>query len=98
MLWVLPVCTLAEVGLTLTEMAGGGAAAVTVKIAAAVLLVSVTDLAVSVTVAGDGTFAGAVYVIEAPEALDVEESEPQEDPEQPKPVSVQVTPLLPESF
>jgi hypothetical protein len=98
MVWVLPVCTLADVGLTLTETAGGGGAAVTVKIAAAVLLVSVTDLAVRVIVAGDGIFAGAVYVTELPDALDVEESEPQEDPEQPEPLSVQVTPLLPLSF
>src|SRR5476651_907788 len=52
-----PVCTLAEVGFTLTVMAGGGGVAVTVKVAEAALVVSVTDLALSVTVAGDGTFA-----------------------------------------
>ena len=63
-------------------------------VAAAVLLVSVTDLAVSVTTAGAGTLAGAVYVIAAPEALDVADSVPQVAPEQPAPVSVHVTPLF----
>jgi hypothetical protein len=98
MVRVLLVCTLAEVGLTLTAMAGGGAVAVTIKVAAAVLLVSVTDLAVRVTVAGDGTLAGAVYVIEAPDALELAERVPQVEPEQPEPDKVHVTPLLPESF
>ena len=46
--------------MTLTAIAGGGAAAVTVIVATAVLLVSVADLAVSFTVAGFGTDAGAV--------------------------------------
>jgi hypothetical protein len=55
---------------------------------------SATEVAVSVTVAGLGTFAGAVYVIGAPDALEVFESVPQATPAQPAPVSVQVTPLF----
>jgi hypothetical protein len=62
------------------------------------LLVSVTDLAVSVTTAGVGTLAGAVYVIAVPEALDVVDSVPQVAPEQPAPVNAHVTPLFWESF
>ena len=54
---VAAVCTVAAVGLTLIDTAG---TAITVMVAAAVLLVSVTDLAVRVTVAGVGIFAGAV--------------------------------------
>ena len=88
MVWVLPICTLADVGLTLIVMAGGGGGvAVSVMAAAAVLLLSVTDLAVSVTAAGEGTFAGAVYVIEAPEALELDESVPHAEPEQPEPAA-----------
>ena len=50
-----PVCTIAVVGATLTETG-----AVTVMVAAAARVVSVTEVAVSVTVAGEGTLAGAV--------------------------------------
>ena len=49
-------CTLAVVGATLTTMGTG----VTVIVALDVLVVSVTDVAVNVTVAGLGTLAGAV--------------------------------------
>jgi hypothetical protein len=93
-----PVVRPARLGLMLTVTLPGGGGAVMVKVADAVLLVSATDLADTVTVAGLGTEPGAVKVMEAPDALEEEESEPQEPPEQPEPVSVQVTPLLPESF
>ena len=46
--------------MTLTVMAGGGTAFVIVIVDAAVLAVSATDLAVRLTVAGDGAFDGAV--------------------------------------
>ena len=66
----------------------------TVIVATAVLLTSATDLAVSVTAAGAGTAAGAVYVMAAPDALEVAESVPQIAPVQPAPVNVHVTPLF----
>jgi hypothetical protein len=47
-----------EVGLTETEMGGG--AAVTVIVAAADFVPSLTEVAVSVTVGGAGTAAGAL--------------------------------------
>ena len=86
------VCTEAVDLFSVTAIAA--AVAVIVTCAAAVLLVSVTDLAVSVTIAGAGTLPGAVYVIAAPDALDVAESVPQVAPEHPAPVRVQVTPLF----
>jgi hypothetical protein len=94
-LCVFPLCTDALVGFTDTPTAGG---AVTVIVAAAVLLVSATDFAVSVTIAGAGTLAGAVYVIAAPDALDAADNVPQAAPVQPAPVNVQVTPLFWVSF
>ena len=57
---VLPTCTEDVAGETLTLMAGGGGAAVTVKVAIADFVVSVMEMAVMVTVAGDGTLEGAV--------------------------------------
>jgi hypothetical protein len=60
MLLVCPVCTEATVGFTDTAIAGGAAALVSVIVATAVLEISVTDVAVAVTDAGEGTFAGAV--------------------------------------
>jgi len=54
-LCVLPTTTVAEVGETETETGG-----VTVTMAETVLVVSVTDVAVTVTVAGLGTLLGAV--------------------------------------
>ena len=62
--------------------------------AAAVFVPSATDVAVSVTLAGLGTDAGAVYVIATPDALLVAESVPQVAPLQPAPESAQVTPLF----
>lgn len=67
-------------------------------VAAALFIVSVTDVAVNVTMAGLGTVGGAVYVIGAPDALELLETEPQAAPLQPAPESVQVTPLFCASF
>ena len=53
----IPACTLGVVGLTLTMIARG---AVMVMVAEELLVLSVTEVAVSVTVAGEGTVAGAV--------------------------------------
>ena len=58
-LCVCPVCTDALVGFTVTEIAGGADVAI-VMVAAAVLEVSAAEVAVNVTLAGDGTLAGAV--------------------------------------
>ena len=68
--------------------------AVIVIVVVAVFVVSATDVAVNVTVAGEGTVGGAVYVMAVPEALEAADSVPQVAPVQPLPVSVQVTPLL----
>lgn len=62
--------------------------------AAPVFEVSATDFAVTVTVAGEGTTAGAVYVIATPDALDDVERTPHAAPEQPVPLSDHVTPLF----
>jgi hypothetical protein len=81
--------TFAEVGATATAIAGA-----TVIVAEAVRDVSATDAVFSVTLAGDGTEAGAVYVMATPDALDVADNVPQVAPLQPAPVSVHVTPLF----
>ena len=86
-------CTVSVVGLTDTEMAGG--AAVTVITAAADFVPFATEVAVSVTVAGVGTVAGAVYVTELVVTL---VSVPQVAPLHPAPESDQLTPLFCESF
>ena len=97
MLRVCPVCTDAVAGFTETEIAGG-VALVIVMVAVAVLVVSATDFAVNVTVAGLGTLAGAVYVMAVPEALVADDKVPQVAPLHPAPVKVQVTPLFCASF
>jgi hypothetical protein len=56
--------------------AGGGSPAMTVIVAELDFVPSVAEVAVSVTVAGLGTVAGAVYVIAAPEALVVADNDP----------------------
>ena len=56
---VFPVCTDALVRLTAMEIAGG-ADVVIVMVVAAVLEVFATEVAVNVTVAGEGAVAGAV--------------------------------------
>jgi hypothetical protein len=60
---------------TLTPV-GGGPAAVTVIVADADFVPSLTDVAVSVTVAGLGTVAGPVYVTAVPDALLVGDTAP----------------------
>jgi len=72
--------------------------AVIVIVVVAVFVVSATEVAVTVTVAGEGTLTGGVYTMAAPEVLEVADSVPQAAPVHPLPVSVQVTPLLRESF
>lgn len=90
--WLAPVGTVADVGDTITTIAPG--AGVTVIVAAADLVLSATDVAVSVTTGGDGTLAGAVYVMAVPDLLEGAESEPQAGPLQAAPLSSQVTPLF----
>jgi len=70
------------------------AAGVIVTVAVPDFVLSATDFAVRETVAGEGTTAGAVYVIATPEALVLAESVPQVAPEHPVPLSVHVTPLF----
>ena len=84
-----PTCTLAADGMTLTATA-----AVTVIVATPVFVPSASEVAVSVTVAGPGVVAGAVYVIAAPEALELAERVPHVAPEQPVPDNAQLTPLF----
>ena len=57
--WASPVVSPTRTGLMVTEIPPV-TAVVTVMVAEAVLVVSVTDLAVAVTLAGVGTLAGAV--------------------------------------
>jgi hypothetical protein len=76
------------VGLRATEMVGGGAAVIVI-VAEAVLVASVTDVAVTVTVAGLGTVLGAVYTVAAPLRVDVGETLPHEEQ-----LTVHLTPAL----
>ncbi len=82
---------------TLTGGAATGAAII-VSVAVAVFAVFATDVAVSVTIPGLGTLAGAVYVTPAPEALLVAESVPHAAAVHPAPDSPQLTPLFALSF
>ncbi len=70
----------------------------TVMVAALFFDVSVTDVAVRVTVAGVGTAAGAVYVIATPELLDAADIAPHVAPLHPVPESAHVTPWASASF
>ncbi len=88
----IPACTLGFSGAIATPMTG---AAATVITAAPVLVPSATEVAVNVTVAGEGTAAGAVYVtalVVAPVNV------PHVAPLHPAPLSAHVTPLLCASF
>jgi hypothetical protein len=85
-------------GDTVTLTGPAEVAAVTVIVAAADFVLSLTEVAVNVTVAGLGTLAGAVYVTAEPEALVVGATVPHAAPLQPAPDSVQVTPLAALSF
>jgi len=71
---------------------------VTVIVAAPDFVVAVTEVAVNVTVGGDGRLAGAVYVTAVPEALAVGATVPHVAPLQPAPDNVHVTPLFTVSF
>jgi len=82
--------TEAVAGATLTETG-----AVMVMVAEEVLELSATEVALSVTVLGEGTFRGAVKVTEVVVEL---ERVPQVAPLQPVPDRAQVTPLFWESF
>ena len=66
-----------------------------VIVASAFLVLSTTEVAISMTVAGDGTLAGALYVADVAVTL---LSVPHVAPEHPAPETVQVTPLFCESF
>ncbi len=90
---VVDTCTEVEVGLTPTEIGNG--AAVTVIVADADFVLSATDVAFSVMVAGVGTDAGAVYVADVVVTF---VSVPHVAPEQPVPERDHVTPLFWESF
>ena len=92
-LCVSPTFTVAVAGATATEIAGA-----TVIVAAPLCVASVTDVAVNVTVAGDGTAAGGVYVIATPDALEADESVPHVAPLHPAPVNAHVTPWFSRSF
>jgi hypothetical protein len=85
--------TVAVVGLIDTEIGTG--AALIVIVAPFDFVLSATEVAVSVTVAGDGTLAGAVYVTDVLVTL---LSVPQADPVHPVPDNPQLTPLFCESF
>jgi F0F1-type ATP synthase assembly protein I len=84
--------TVDEVGAIETETPAGGE--VIVIAAEADFVVSLTDVAVSVTVGGFGAVAGAVYVTAVPDMLDELESAPHAAPVQPIPDNTHVTPLF----
>ena len=77
-------------------MGAGGVIKVTVVDAD--FVASAMEVAVTVTVAGEGTVIGAVYVTGPADALDAGDTLPQAAPEHPAPLTVQLTPLLAESF
>jgi hypothetical protein len=77
------------------SVAVGAAAAVMVTVAVALLVLSATEVAVKVTVFGEGAIAGAEYVTDVAVTCD---SVPHVEPLQPAPARLQVTPLLWESL
>ena len=77
-------------------MLSGGA--VTVITEVSFLVPSSSEVAIRLMVGGEGTAAGALYIIESPDLLRVVESVPQAEPEQPDPESAQVKPLFSISF
>jgi hypothetical protein len=86
--------TFAVVGLTATEIAVAPDVAASVIVAVPIFVESAIDVAVSVTVGGFGTAAGAVYITGAPEAVVMLESVPHAAAVQPAPESVQAVPLF----
>jgi len=88
-----PVFSVASVvGAVATIAPTAGVSAIVVE---ADFVKSAREIAVSVTSAGCGRLAGAVYVIGMLGLLKTEESLPQESPPQSGPVSLQMTPRLP---
>jgi hypothetical protein len=85
--WLAFVGTVADIGDTVTTIAPG--LGITVTVAAADFMLSATDVAVRVTIGGEGTLAGAVYVTGVPDGVKVAESAPQLGPLQPTPLSSQ---------
>jgi len=67
-------------------------------VAARLRVLSLIDVAVSVTLAGAGSLTGAVYVIAAPDALESADNVPHDAPEQPEPERLQKTPAPAGSF
>ena len=90
---VVETCTESDPGFTETEI--GDEAAVTVIVADADFVPSDTEVAFSVTVAGAGTAAGAVYVAEVVVTF---VNVPHAAPAHPVPERDHVTPLFCESF
>jgi hypothetical protein len=79
-------------GVTATTIAGGGAAGAEIVIVAVEdFVLSVTEVAVNVTVGGVGAAAGAAYRMVAPDAPEIA---PQVEPLQPCPDNAHVTPLF----
>jgi hypothetical protein len=77
-----------------TEIAGGGGVVMVIGELEALLVLSVTEVAVKTTLLGVGTVLGAVYVVFAPLAVEVGLNVPQEFAG----VQLQVTPALALSF
>jgi hypothetical protein len=92
-----PVARLAVPGVTDT-VSGAAGGAVKVIVAFADSDVSSTDVAVSVTVGGFGTAAGAVYVTGTPDADVAPDNVPHAAPVQPDPESVHIVPSFFGSF
>ena len=93
-----PVATLTIDGATTTEIADDRKAAVNVIVAMADFVESSTAVAVSVTVGGFGSAAGAVYITAAPDVALIPDSEPHAAPVHPGPESVHVVPSFFGSF
>src|SRR5580704_3847707 len=93
-----PGATLAIDGATTTEIADPPDPAVNVIVAFADFVASSTDVAVSVTVGGFGTAAGAVYITAAPDFAVIPDNVPQAAAVQPAPESAHVVPAFFGSF
>jgi len=83
------------VSLAVSVTVGATGAAVTVTVAAAPVVLSDTEVAVSVTAFGKGAFAGAAYLTDVDEMF---ERVPHVIPLQPAPERLQVTPIFWESL